>query len=133
MKTVQCNNGKRFFAIAASLMALSFLFVLSSFGTAHAGEYHFTFNNKIGGPATSGCLITVTYKDGTGQQKKIYAGQTVEWTYSKCLVRVTGYYERSQVSSGVRIEPLYTADVCQDAAYDIQWVQSAEAYQFVRK
>ena len=134
MKTVRWNR-KATFAMTASLMALAVVFVLASFRTAQAGDHSFKIKQTEIGPSgwNQYADITVTYSNGTSKQQQVYYSKTGEWKSPLCLASIKGKLVVPPSTSQLMIAPLTGQNICTDAYYEVQWVESQNRYEFVKK
>lgn len=128
------RNGKRYLRVAASFLALPLFFVLLSFGRAQA-DHSFKIKQTVMGPSGWACYadVTLTYSDNSTKEQQINYNQTAEWKSSKCLKSITGKLIVSLASTSDPITGVYGQNICQNAYYEVQWVEANQRYEFVKK
>ena len=126
MRTTTGKN-KIIFGNIMFLFMLPLFLVLSSFGTAHAKDKH-TITVKNSASFTY-CEVSVQLEDGSSTMNKIYPSLPVKWESKQCVTKISA---RCFDTAFWRTISSITTKICENATYEIKWVDSANAFQFVK-
>lgn len=124
MKTRVHQNEKASGPVAFFFM-LSLLLVLSAFATAYAGDKH-TISIKNASSYLH-CDVTVKYEDGSGVVKEAFYASPEEWKSKQCVTQISG----KCCDVFCQYPATITNKICDDAKYEIKWVESAQQLQFL--